>query len=270
MPTLDVDAAWDFADPQVSEARFQTLAASATGDAAAILETQIARTYGLRRRFDEARSLLARLEPGLAALGPEAQVRYHLEYGRSWASATHQPAELTPAARTTARAAYLRAYEIAREHRLDDLAIDALHMLPMADTDAASGLHWTQLALEVMLQSDQPKARKWEASLRNNLGYYLHGEGRYAEALAMFQSNVPVTERAGNATQTRIAHWMVAWTLRSLGRLDESLAIQLRLEQENARESTPDPYVFEELAQLYRALGDDARGEHYSRLQQQP
>jgi len=32
--------------------------------------------------------------------------------------------------------------------------------------------------------SDQPAAKKWEGSLRNNMGYSLHLAKRYDEALA--------------------------------------------------------------------------------------
>ena len=59
---------------------------------------------------------------------------------------------------------------------------------------------------------------------------------------------------------------MVAWTLRALARDDEALAIQLRLERECAAAGAPDPYVFEELAALYRARGDAAQAAAYDAL----
>ena len=57
---------------------------------------------------------------------------------------------------------------------------------------------------------------------------------------------------------------MVAWTLRALGRMDEALAMQLRLERECDAAKTPDPYVYEELEMLYRATGDEDRAKHYA------
>lgn len=99
--------------------------------------------------------------------------------------------------------------------------------------------------------------------LRNNTAYALHQAGRLEEALALFEANIEPTQRRGNVEKTRIAHWMVAWTLRSLKRTDEALAIQLRLERENDADKTPDPYVFEELAHLYRARNDSARAAFY-------
>jgi tetratricopeptide (TPR) repeat protein len=115
-----------------------------------------------------------------------------------------------------------------------------------------------------MDSSSQPEAKKWEGSLRNNLGYALHTLGRYAEALAEFKLALAACERDGNPGKIRIAHWMIAWTLRSLGQLEEALAIQLRLEKECDEAGEPDPYVFEELELLYRELKNDERAEHYA------
>jgi tetratricopeptide (TPR) repeat protein len=115
-----------------------------------------------------------------------------------------------------------------------------------------------------MRSSSQPEAWKWEGSLRNNLGYALHTLGNYEEALLEFQLALAARERDGNLQTIRIAHWMIAWTLRSLGRLDEALDIQLRLERECDASGEPDPYVFEELERLYRELNDLEKADHYA------
>lgn len=267
MPAIDVLPLWDFSKPELSEQRFRERLAGASEDDAAILTTQIARSHGLRRNFDEARRILATLEPTLAQRSPEAQVRYHLELGRSHVSATHRPAELTPQAREQARAAYARALELARAARLDYLEVDTLHMLPFVETEEAKVLAANQAALAAVLASQSSEARKWEGALRHNTGYSLHQLGRHEEALAMFRSNVELGQRTGApAAKQRIAHWMVAWTLRALRRHEEALAIQLRLEQENVAAGAPDEYVFEELAHLYRALGQEERQRHYEAL----
>lgn len=265
-PAVDVQSLWDFARPEVSEARFRERLRDASPDDAAILLTQIARTYGLRREFDRARAILAPLAPELPSRSAEAQARFHLELGRTDVSATHRAAEKTPEARASARKSYLVAYDIARANALDSLAIDALHMLPFVETDPAAGLRWNRQALELALRSTQPDARRWEAALRNNIGYSLHQTGRYEEALAEFRSAAAVVEREGNAEKTRIAHWMVAWTLRAMGRVDDALAIQRRLERENDAAGKPDPHVYDELARLHEAKGDAAVAAHYARL----
>jgi hypothetical protein len=46
--------------------------------------------------------------------------------------------------------------------------------------------------------------------------------------------------------------------------LDEAIEIQLRLEREWDEAGEPDPYVFEELEHLYRALQDGERADFYA------
>ncbi|HVZ45857.1 MAG TPA: tetratricopeptide repeat protein [Ramlibacter sp.] len=260
---VDVDALWNFDNPAQSEERFSAALASAEGDDALILRTQIARSYGLRGDFARARGILADVQSRLAGAGAEARVRYLLELGRTYVSATHPPASQTADAREAARRAYLDAIDQARRAGLDALAIDGLHMLAFVDTGPADELRWGREALAIALASSQPAARKWQASLRNNIGYALHELGRYDEALQEFEEALALRERGGNAEATRIARWMVAWTLRSMKRFDEALAIQLRLEREWQDAGGSDPDVFEELAHLYRAKGDEATAREY-------
>ena len=261
---IDLAPLWNFSDPAASEQRFRAALASARGDDVLILQTQIARTYGLRGNFARAREILDGIEPALHSAGAEVRVRHALELGRSWASATHPDASQTPDAKARARAAYQRAFELAQAAQLDGLAIDALHMLAFVDTASADQLKWGQRALALVETSPQPAAKAWEASLRNNVGLALHQLGRFDEALAQFQRALVLRERGTDAEATRIAHWMVAWTLRALGRADDALAIQLQLERECDAARAPDRYVYEELALLYRARGDADRARSYA------
>lgn len=265
---IDLATLWDFSNPQLSEQRFRAELAKSSGDDALVLTTQIARTYGLRKDFSRAQSVLAEIEPKVASAGAEARARFALEYGRTLSSAAHPPETQTDAAKAQARARYEAAHAIAREARLDALAIDAIHMLAFVDTAPADQLKWAQAALAVVDGSDQPAAKKWEASIRNNLGYALHQLGRYDEALAQFKLALAIRERGTDAEATRTAHWMIAWTLRALKKTDEALAIQLRLEREGDLAKQPDPYVFEELETLYREKGDAARASHYASRRQ--
>jgi tetratricopeptide (TPR) repeat protein len=261
---IDIAPLWDFGKPDVSEQRFRQALERATGDDALILQTQIARTYGLRKDFEAARRILRQIESAVAGAGPEAKIRYHLELGRSFASATHTPEQMTPDDRARARQSFEAALNTARAAKMDALAVDSIHMFAFLDTAPADQLRWGQAALEIVQASSQPDAKRWEPSIRNNVGYALHQLGRYEEALTQFQQAVVLRERGTNSDATRVARWMVAWTLRSLKRVDEALEIQLRLEKENEAAGKPDPYVFEELEALYRDRGDVARAEHYA------
>jgi tetratricopeptide (TPR) repeat protein len=144
-------------------------------------------------------------------------------------------------AKARARAAFLAAHDLAMTGHLDGLAIDALHMMAFVDTAPDRQLRWGQRALEIAVESTQPAAKRWEPSLRNNIGYALHQLGRYDEALAEFRQARLLRERAGDAGALRDARWMEAWTLRALKRIDEAIAIQTRLETEYAACRRPEP-----------------------------
>lgn len=263
---IDLTPLLDFRQPAQTEQRLRDALQGASADDQLILQTQIARTHGLRRDFAAARALLGTLKPQLAQASAEAQVRWQLEWGRSWSSAAHDSASQTPEAREQARQAYQSALDIARKSQLDGLAVDALHMMAFVDTAPADQLRWDEQALALIEASSQPAAKKWEASIRNNTGYALHTLGRYPQALAQFERALSLREQAGDASATRAARWMVAWTLRALKREDEALALQQRLERECEAAGEPDEYVFEELEILHRARGDEKAAAHYAAL----
>lgn len=261
---VDLDAMWDFRQPAVSEARFREALATARGDDALVLQTQIARTLGLRRDFDGARALLRGIEPDIATAGPEARTRWALELGRTHASAAH--GEVPAADREAARAAFTQALATARAGGLDALAIDAIHMFAFVDTGAPAAERRAREALAIATTSPQPAARRWEASIRNNLGVALNTQGRHAEALAEFERTVELRRAAGASAETlRIAQWMVAHTLRQLKRHDEALAILLPQARELEAAGRADRYVHEELEAIYRARGETELAEQQAR-----
>jgi GNAT superfamily N-acetyltransferase len=261
---IDISTLWDFNRPEISEERFRAALSSASVDDAFILQTQIARSYGLREDFSMAQQILFDIEAQIQNASAEAQARYYLELGRTYSSATHPPESQTAETQELARAAYLRAYELARDANLDSLAIDALHMLTFVDTAPEEQLEWNYKAIALMVASSQPDALKWAGALHNNSGYAMHLLGRYDDALAEFKQALAAHERNGNPQTVRIAYWMIAWTLRSLGQLNEALEIQLRLEKEWDEAGEPDPYVFEELETLYQALGNPEKAKFYA------
>lgn len=261
---IDIFALWDFSRPELSEERFRSALNDASADDALLLQTQIARTYGIRGNFSQAQQILFGIEPQIQSASIETKVRYYLELGRTYSSATHPPESQTPEARELARSAYLRAFELAQDEKLDSLAIDALHMMTFVDTAPEKQVEWNRKAMALMQSSSQQDAQKWEGALHNNTGYALHLLGRYEEALLEFKLALAARERDGNPQSVRIAHWMIAWTLRAMGQLNEAIEIQLRLERECNEAGEPDPYVFEELELLYRALNNDEKAGFYA------
>ena len=254
---MDIRSLWDFDDPAASEALFRRLFADAQGDDALSLRTQIARTHSLRRQFAEAHAELDAMLPALDAAGAEPRVRHLLERGRTLRSAGE---------RQQARPLFAQAVDRARAARLDELMVDAMHMLALVEPDTADQLAWNDRALAAALASDEPNARAWEGSLANNIGMSLHGAGRFDEALASFRQALAARERDGRPSQARIAKWMVAWTLRAMKRHPEALALQQRLEQEWAAAGEVDGWVYAELGENLAALDREAEaGPWFSR-----
>lgn len=262
---LDLDALWDFMQPAHSEVRFRAALADADADTALILRTQIARSFGMRQDFATARALLREIEPALASASAEARVRHALEWGRCHASATHDSAQIQA---DEARAAFQRALDLARAAGLDGLAIDAIHMFAFVDREPAEQLRRADEGLALALRSPQAAARRWQAPLRHNRGLALHRLGRRDEALTEFEQARELRRELGDAPRLAVARWMVAWTLRTLGREEQALREQLALARDNEAAGRPDPYVFEELETLYRARGEPERAAHYAERRQ--
>jgi tetratricopeptide (TPR) repeat protein len=243
---VDLDALWNFADPTASEARFREALAGASGDDALVLRTQIARTFSLRSRFDEAQRELDAIEPALASAGVEPRVRAWLERGRTLRSAG-KPLEGRPL--------FMRAYVTADAARLERLAADALHMVALVEPQLDERIAWNRRTVDYARRASDPRAQGWQAAALNNVGSDLRGAGRLAESLAAFREALATYERIGREPAVRVARWQVANVLRLSGQADEALAMQLALERDAAAAGAPDPYVYDELALLHAARG---------------
>ncbi len=243
---VDLDALWNFADPAATEARFRDALGSATGDDALVLRTQVARTYSLRGRFDDANRELDAIEPALATAGVEPRVRAWLERGRTLRSAG-KPMEGKPL--------FMRAYVTADAARLERLAADALHMLALAEPALDDRIAWNRRTIDYARRATDPRAQGWQATAMNNIGSDLREAGRLEDSLASFREAQAAYERIGRPQPLFVARWQVANVLRLLGRIDEALAMQTALERDTAAAGAPDPYVYDELALLQAARG---------------
>jgi tetratricopeptide (TPR) repeat protein len=249
-----IDALWDYDRPAASEAAFRRALDEQT-DPALRLEslTQIARAQGLQRRFDEAHATLDAVEAQLGEATPCVRVRYLLERGRVYNS-SRQPERAQPY--------FAEAWELASTAGADILAIDAAHMLAIIAPLEAS-LEWNQRALELAERSSAPRALHWRGSLSNNVGWIYHDAGDYEQALATFQKATAVRREEGDLSLTRIAVWAEARTLRSLGRVEEALALQQELRREFDALGEQDGYVNEEIAECLATLDRDDEARPY-------
>ena len=121
-------------------------------------------------------------------------------------------------------------------------------------------IEWTERGLAIAEAATEPRARRWVGTLRHNLGWTLHDMDRHADALEQWEAALRARLEEGDAEHIRIARWTVARGLRSLGRVEEALAIQWEL----AANGPEDGYVHEELAELLRAQ-DNAEEAEYTR-----
>jgi tetratricopeptide (TPR) repeat protein len=251
---------WSFADPAASEARFRELLprAKAAGDDAYLAEllTQLARSQGLQQRFDEADRTLDEAQALLTPSMARARVLLTLERGRVRNSSKRASPERNDEALPLFQAAYADALEA----KLDGLAVDAAHMVAIAERGPKT-LEWNLKALELAERSTDADARAWLGSLYNNIGWSYHADGQLKPALGMFERALAFRQERKDADGVRIATWCVARCLRSLGETSRALAMQQELEREFTRLGRTDGYVCEELAECLWLLDrkDEAR-----------
>ncbi|WP_051480415.1 NAD(P)-dependent oxidoreductase [Cellulomonas sp. KRMCY2] len=237
---------WDVDDPVASARRFADAAADLTRPPGhrAELATQQARALGLQGRFAEAEAVLdafaapadaalaAPADDSLAAPADVVQVRVLLERGRLRNSAGDPAAAVLHFQAALDAAAVLPG----QEH----LAVDALHMLALAEPERARA--WTERALAIAGTSTDPETRRWLVALHNNLGWHLHDAGDLEPALEQLELARAAAVEVGTVEQEQLARWAIARCLRSLGRDAEALAMQRVL----LAERPDDPYVREE------------------------
>jgi tetratricopeptide (TPR) repeat protein len=254
---LDFDQLWDYNDPDGTEKKFHKLLSKAElgGDPSyhAQLLTQIARTQGLQRKFDEAHQTLGLVELMLTDKLETARIRYLLERGRALNSEKHLE---------QAHPLFIEAWERAKAAGEDFYAVDAAHMLGIVETGEKS-LAWNMQAIAYAEQSASPRARNWLGSLYNNTGWTVHDMGDFKKALDLFERALAFRQEQGKSESIRIARWCVARCLRSLGRNDEALEIQLALLDEGKQTSETPGYTHEELGELYLLSGESEKAVHH-------
>lgn len=252
----DIDSFWEYSDPALSEARFRAALDSAEGDQRLELLTQIARTYSLRGRFDEAHALLDEVEGQLPNAGSKPRIRYLLERGRTLNSGGEKE---------KARPLFIEAWEVATAAQQDRLAVDAAHMVAITYAGTPDALTWNERGMALARASADGKARALVPAMLNNSAWDLHDMGRFAEALPLFEAAQAEWATRDKPQQLHVARWAVARCLRSLERYDEALAIQRALEAELAAAGRVDGYVSTEIAENLLALGQAAEAQAYFR-----
>lgn len=253
-PSLpDFDALWDFDHPDRTEMKFREILLQVPENVPDFLEllTQIARAQGLQRKYEHAHQTLNQVERRLGSGPSRPRIRYLLERGRVFNS-SGQP--------DRARPLFEQALTLAEQITEDFYAVDALHMLAILSQPEQS-LELNMQAMQLAERSRDDRASNWLGSLYNNIGWSLHDLGKYESALEIFRKGQAWQKSRGKTTETRIAAWCIARTLRSLNRLEEALSCQKELKEELDSAGEKDGYVLEEIAECLLALDrlDEAR-----------
>ncbi|MGL6278044.1 MAG: tetratricopeptide repeat protein [Gaiella sp.] len=240
---------WDFDDPAATERRFHDALVDARAEPGAPLVcevlTQIARTQGLQRELERASATLDEAEALADPARPRDGIRVLLERGRVANSSQ---------AEGRGRAAFAEAWERAAAAGEDGLAVDAAHMLGIVEQPETAWA-WNERAMALARSSADPDARRWVATLANNMGWARHEAGAPEEALELFRLALAERELQDDPRRTQVARWCVARCLRTLGRLEEALALQDALAAELDAAGVVDGYVTEERAECLLELG---------------
>jgi tetratricopeptide (TPR) repeat protein len=100
-----------------------------------------------------------------------------------------------------------------------------------------------------------PKARRWLGPLYNNTGWTYFDMGKYSEALGLFQRDIEFRKQTGKNVEVGIACWSANKMLRHLGRVEESLKLQLELLSDPDRQNNDsEGYTREEIAECLLLL----------------
>lgn len=198
-----LDELWNFGDAVESEQRFRDELGTAAPDSqlAAELATQLARSLGLQERYDEADAVL----DSIARADGVVIARILLERGRLRNSSGH-PDVAVPL--------FEEALAAASAEANDFLAVDAAHMLAIADPECAA--HWTARALETVDETSDRRTKRWAVSLRNNAGWSLFSSGNFSAALAEFELAADAARDFGTEQQRQWAQEAIDETLEEI------------------------------------------------------
>jgi tetratricopeptide (TPR) repeat protein len=246
----DFNTLWNFSQPAETEKKFRELlplAESANEPSyLAQLLTQIARSQGLQGQFDSAHATLDRVESMLTDELKLARVRCWLERGRVFNS-SDQPQKSLPI--------FLQAFELALAEKFARCAIDAAHMIAIAEPDPEKQIEWNLRGIE-MAQADESQ-HGWLWSLYNNIAESYAMLAEYQTSMDYVRKLLAFQKERGEPDVFTLKD--EAKFLRMLGKPEEALTVlePLLSEYEN------NGWVQEEIAESLHALGRNSEALPY-------
>ncbi len=125
-------------------------------------------------------------------------------------------------------------------------------------------IEWEEKALKLVQETTDDKAKKWEGSLYNNLGWSYFDLADYETAKKYFNLSLNYETAKNNESKAIIAKWSIAKCERMQNNLATALQSFLALENEiSSKDLPPDGYVFEEIGECYLSLQDSIKAQPY-------
>ncbi|MGE4131037.1 MAG: hypothetical protein AB7F86_05330 [Bdellovibrionales bacterium] len=247
----DLEGWWRADDLNGTEGQLREMLASRTesqkSESIAIL-SYLARVRALRGDPSEARAYLNQAEVLIATakIEPAAELRYLLELGRVL-TLSRSPQK--------ASSAFHQAWNLAVQTGQDFFAIDAAVMLftilPLKSQDA-----WLQQALQLALESKNPKAKLWLERLNYLTGWQDYDQRRYEEALSRFETAIAQMPLDSAKEDSLPLFWSKGRALRALGRVPEALALQMSILDRMNHLGLVNGHVYLEVAECKQLIQD--------------
>jgi tetratricopeptide (TPR) repeat protein len=171
------------------------------------------------------------------------KVRYWLERGRTYNSSDEQ---------ATALPLFHQAFELANALGENRYAVDALHMIAIAEKDPTVQLEWN---LKAIAHAEATNEKGWLFALYNNIGESYLSLQLYEEAYEYFSRLARLQiERTGTEDQYTLKD--KAKAARLAGRADESVELMMPVLDKLLSTGSDDGYIRQEYGEALHALGD--------------
>jgi len=284
----DIDAAWKLGALDSIEKQLELLVGKSLkqSDKSVHIQalSQMALVSALQKKFTLAHEILDKAQDQVNPNDDLATVRLLLERGRVfqqqvYAGLQSKQVEEVEAYNAQARSYFKLAYQLSAQCGFDRFSIDAAHMIAIMQPGIEDKIQWNQRAIDIIEKTEESVARSWGGSLYNNLGQNYFDNGQYEKSLEAYQKSLECRQDQQDVSNSLFAKWTVARSLRMLDRCDEALVMQLELEQVYGDASDSDylgmnpdifiltrGFVFQELAEIYKVLGDVEKTRHYAQI----
>lgn len=253
----EINSLWNYQFPNDTENKFRELLLREDVQKNSTykneLLTQIARTLGLQRKFEEGHQLLNTIEKDLTTENSTVFIRYHLERGRLLNSNNQLK---------KAFALFKRAWKFGVENNEEYYSIDALHMMAIA-APSNEKIKWQEEGIKLAETTKDPRGKKWLGSLYNNTAWNYHDDLKdYPKAMEMFKKTLDWQIANGNENSIGIAKWCIARCHRSLNEIDIAFEkLKQLLTEKGGVDGTG--YIYEEIGECLLALTKNSESKPY-------